>query len=122
MAGWRPDVEDVAEEVAGVLVVVAGLVDESASAAVEEAAEAADVEDEVVDLLCLSQPGQGAQPAVGLVEVRHWNFYVEVGSCLCNKKDKLTMNDRNVTITITMLCISPFYDLNCICIVKLMND
>ena len=78
------------------MVVVAGLVDESASAAVEEAAEAADVEDEVVDLLCLSQPGQGAQPAVGLVEVRHWNFYVEVGSCLCNKKDKLTMNDRNV--------------------------
>ena len=85
MAGWRPDVEDVAEEVAGVLLVVAGLVDEYAADAVEEAA---DVEDEVVDLLCLSQPGQGAQPAVGLVEVRHWNFYVEVGSYLCNKKDK----------------------------------
>ena len=94
MAGWRPDVEDVAEEVAGVLVVVAGLTDEPAADAVEEAA---DVEDEVVDLLCLSQPGQGAQPGVGLVEVRHWNFYVEVGSCLCNKEDKLPMNDRNVT-------------------------
>ena len=86
MAGWRPDVEDVAEEVAGVLVVVAGLVDESAADAVGEAAEAADVGDEVVDFLCLSQPGQGAQPAVGLLEVRHWNFYVEVGSYLCNKK------------------------------------
>ena len=94
------------------MVVVAGVVDESAvveeeapeAAAVEDesvvveeeapAPEAADVEDEVAVLLCLGQPMPGTQPAVGLVEVHHWNFFVEqvgyFGSCLCKRRDKLT--------------------------------
>ena len=110
---WRPEVEDFAE----VLVVVAGLVDESAAveeeaaetaavedqsaaaAVEEEAPEAADVEDEVAVLLCLCQPIPGPQPAdaVGLVEVHHWNFFVEVGyfgSCLCKRRDKLIKTRR----------------------------
>ena len=97
--------------------VVAGLVDESAvaeeeapeAAAVEDesvvveeeapAPEAADVEDEVAVLLCLCQPIPGPQPAdaVGLVEVHHWNFFVEVGyfgSCLCKRRDKLIKTRR----------------------------
>ena len=95
--------------------VVAGLVDESAvaeeeapeAAAVEDesvvveeeapAPEAADVEDEVAVLLCLCQPMPGPQTAVGLVEVHHWNFFVEVGyfgSCLCKRRDKLIKTRR----------------------------